>query len=92
MRVTERYFVKLLLVVKYTFYNIIVLWPVAFDVKYDKNFDLGAICCKKITNFRVRSEVKTDPFISFWADLFVYLRHIRILIKEKLTRKIVSCV
>ena len=72
MRVTDRYFVKLLLVVKYTLYNIIVLWPGAFDVKFDKNFDFGAICFKN-HQFWVRSEAKTDPFIAFWAELFVYL-------------------
>ena len=38
------------------------------------------------------SDTKTDTFISFGADLFVYLKHTGIHIKEKITGKIESCV
>ena len=37
-------------------------------------------------------DAKTDPFILSGVDLFVYLEYIGIQIKEKITRKIVSCV
>ena len=50
-----------------------------FDVKFDKNFICLAILAK-IVNFGLDpniSDAKTDldSFISFGADLFVYLNH-----------------
>ena len=49
----------------------------------------------KSTNFGLDphiSDTKTDPFIPFGADLFVYLKHTGIHIKEKITGRIESCV
>ena len=48
---TERYFLKLLLVVKFTFYERMVLWHEAFDVKFDKNFNFVWLFLAKIVNF-----------------------------------------
>ena len=38
------------------------------------------------------SDTNTDPFTPFGADPFVYLNHIGIQIKEKITSKKISCV
>ena len=55
----------------------------AFDVKFGKNLDffaiLGKICI---------SDAKTDSFIPFGADLFVYSNHMGIQIIRKITGKI----
>ena len=45
----------------------------------------------KIINFGLDPHIfdaKTDPFIPFWANLFVYLKHKGIQIIEKITGKI----
>ena len=50
---------------------------------------------RKIANFGLDPHIfdaKTGPFISFGANLFVYLKQIGIQIIEKITGKIVSCV
>ena len=49
----------------------------------------------KILNFGLDPRIfdaKTDPFIPFGANFFVYLKHIGIQIIEKITGKIVCCV
>ena len=49
----------------------------------------------KIANFGLDpyiSDAKTDPFIPFGADLFVYMKHTGVHIIEKITAKTESCV
>ena len=49
----------------------------------------------KIVNFGLDLHIfdaKTDPFIPFGANLFVYLKHIGIQIIEKITGEILCCV
>ena len=49
----------------------------------------------KIYNFGLDPHIfdgRTDPFIPFGANLFVYLKHIGIQIIEKITGKILCCV
>ena len=44
---TERYFLKLLVVVKNTFCERMILWQESFDVKFDKNFNFGGYFWQK---------------------------------------------
>ena len=53
----------------------------AFNAKSDKTSIFGAIFLAKNMNFGLDpniSDAKTDPFIPFGANLFVYLNHIGI--------------
>ena len=76
---TERYFLKLLLVVKYTFCEIKRFCGMStLDVKFDKNFNILAIFGKN-RQFWVRPPYirrQNRPFSPFGADLFVYLNQI----------------
>ena len=82
---TERYFVKLMQVVRYTFCKRMVVHSM---LKFDKNIEFWGY-------FWVRPHIydaKTDPFILFGADLFAYLKLIGVQIIEKITEEIESCV
>ena len=65
-------------------------------LNFIKTSILGAILAK-IVNFGLDPHIfdaETDPFIPFWANLFVYmyLKHIGIQIIEKITGKSLCCV
>ena len=75
---TERYFLKLLVVGKYTFCERMVLWQEY--IRWQK-LQFCGLFLAKLVNFGLEphvSDAKTDPYISIGANLFVYLNHIGI--------------